>query len=285
MRALWRIVTEIWRAVRFELLSTFGSLLTIFLATILPGIIWVASKNLAKVESDLRNNITMDVFLRDGIRPTDIDSLKTRLLALEGIKDVAFISKEDALAKMRTRFGSELLLGLDENPLPASFELKIDKSLFEPGAAEALTKKIAAWPQVEDVVLAWDILNRLGKIINSVKILGLSLSLLVAFAAVFIVANTVRVAISDRRKTVEIMQLVGATRGYILSPFVLLGGFLGMAGATLSAAVLAWFSSYISKNMMSISFLEPHEIIVFILTGLLLGMIGAIIATQKYLEI
>ena len=285
MRALWRIVTEIRRAVRFELLSTFGSFLTIFLATILPGIIWVASKNLAKVESDLRNNITMNVFLRDEIRPTDIDSLKTRLLALEGIKDVAFVSKEEALAKMRARFGSELLLGLDENPLPASFELKIDKSLFEPGAAEALTKKISAWPQVEDVVLAWDILNRLGKIINSVKILGLSLSLLVAFAAVFIVANTVRVAISDRRKTVEIMQLVGATRGYILSPFVLLGGFLGMAGATLSAAVLAWFSGYISRSMMSISFLEPHEIIVFILTGLLLGMIGAIIATQKYLDI
>jgi len=285
MRSLWRIAIEMWRAVRFELLSTFGSLLTIFLATILPGIIWIASTNLAKIEYDLKSNITMDVFLRDGILSNDIDSLRTVLSAFKGIREATYISKDEALEQMRVKFGNEMLLDLEENPLPASFVLKIDESLFEPGAASDLTGKISAMPQVEDVILASGILNRLGKIIKSVKILGLSLSILVAFAAIFIVANTVRVAISDRRKTVEIMQLVGATRGYILTPFVLLGGLLGFTGAILSAAVLAWLSNYVSETMTQIIFLEPHELAAFILTGLLLGMIGAIMATQKHLSI
>jgi cell division transport system permease protein len=115
--------------------------------------------------------------------------------------------------------------------------------------------------------------------------LGYALALLVAFTAVFIVANTVRVAIADRRKTVEIMQLVGATRGYILTPFVLLGGLLGLVGAVISVFALAWISGYISRSFVMINFLMPHEIVAFILTGLLLGMVGAIVATRKYLKI
>jgi len=107
----------------------------------------------------------------------------------------------------------------------------------------------------------------------------------VAFSAVFIVANTVRVAISDRRKAVEIMQLVGATRGFILTPFVSLGGIIGLAGAGLASVFLWYLSGYVSKNVIEISFLNRYDILAFILTGLLLGMIGALVATRRHLRV
>jgi len=285
MRQLIRIAVEMWRAVKFELLPTFGSLLTIFLAMILPGIVWVTSKNLSRADYELRKNLIMNVFLAGELSSSRADTLKDEFLHIDGVTGAEYISKDDALSKMKARFGGEILEGLDENPLLSSFELRVTEAVLEPQAARTLVMRLKAFPEVDDVVFAGELLSRLGKILRSVKLLGYALALLVAFTAIFIVANTVRVAIADRRKTVEIMQLVGATRGYILTPFVLLGGLLGLVGAVISIFALAWISGYISQSFVMINFLMPHEIVAFILTGLLLGMVGAIVATRKYLKI
>lgn len=274
-----------WRAVKFELLPTFGSLLTIFLATLLPGIVWMTTRNLSRAEQELRDNLTMNVFLIEELSPAQADTLKIRFLQVNGVTGANYISKDAALARMKERFGGELLEGLDENPLPSSFELRVNESVLDPQAAKVVVARLKSHPEVDDVVFAGDLLSRLGRILNSVKALGYALAILVAFTAVFIVANTVRVAIADRRRTVEIMQLVGATRNYILTPFVLLGGLLGIAGAALSAIALAWIAGYVSRNLVAIDFLLPHEIVAFVLIGLLLGMVGAVVATRKYLKI
>jgi cell division transport system permease protein len=190
-----------------------------------------------------------------------------------------------ALQRMQEKFGPDMLQGLDENPLPASFVLKVDKSIFEPQAAEILVKKLRSYPEVDDVVFAAEILNRLSRIMKSIEIIGLALSCLVALAAIFIVGNTVRLVISDRRKTVEIMQMVGATRSYILMPFVSFGGFIGLTGAAASMAALSWTVRFISGHITNLVFLDPLEIVVFIVAGLVLGMVGAIVATLRYLKI
>ncbi|OGC91117.1 MAG: hypothetical protein A2W25_08300 [candidate division Zixibacteria bacterium RBG_16_53_22] len=281
MRQLIRIAVEMWRAVKFELLPTFGSLLTIFLAMILPGIVWVASKNLSRAESELRKNLVMNVFLTGELSSSRADSLKNQFLRIGGVTGAGYVSRDDALSRMKARFGGEILEGLDENPLPSSFELRVTEAVLEPRAARALVTRLKAFPEVDDVVFAGELLSRLGKVLRSVKMLGYALALLVAFTAIFIVANTVRVAIADRRKTVEIMQLVGATRGYILTPFVLLGGLLGLVGAVISVFALAEISGYISRSFVLIKFLMPHEIVAFILTGLLLGMLGAVVAREN----
>jgi cell division transport system permease protein len=127
---------------------------------------------------------------------------------------------------------------------------------------------------VEDVVFAGEMLDRLGHMIHSVRALGISIALLVCFSAVFIVGNIVRIAITDRRKAVEIMQLVGATRSYILTPFVLLGGFLGLFGALMAAIFL-----------VEVSYLDIYDAVAFVLAGLLLGMAGALMATRRFLKI
>ena len=81
------------------------------------------------------------------------------------------------------------------------------------------------------------------------------------------------------------MQLVGASRSYILTPFVSLGGLLGFVGGGF-AVLTVWFSSvYVSNNIIKINFLPENDIIAYILAGLLLGMTGALIATKKYLKI
>jgi len=285
MRYLFKALTEIRRASRFQPLSIFGTIVTIFLAMLLPGLFWVAANNLTAVEQKLKINMTVDVFLKDDVSHDEIDKMRDEFMAMDNIIDVIYFSKQDALYKMRESFGQDIIQDLDRNPLPASFSLVVDELVLEPGAADSLIARISAMDNVEEVVFARDILDQFSRITNSVKKFGIIIAILVIFSGIFISANTVRVAITDRKEVVEIMQIVGASRSYILTPFVLLGGSLGLVGTILSAVLLWYITRYISLNLVELKFLSPSELTAFILSGLLLGMLGSIFATRRHLKI
>jgi cell division transport system permease protein len=285
MRYLFKALKEIRRASRYQPLSIFGTIVTIFLAMLLPGLFWVAANNLSAVEQKLKINMTVDVFLQEGVSQADIEKLGSRFLELENITEVIFYSKQDALYKMREAFGQDIIQDLDQNPLPASFSLVVDEAALDPGAADTLIAELSAMDNVEEVVFARDILNQFSEITASVKRFGIIIAILVIFSGIFISANTVRVAITDRKEVVEIMQVVGASRDYILTPFVLLGGLLGFTGTTLSGFLLWYITIYISRNLVELKFLSLPELTAFVLSGLLLGMLGSILATKRYLKI
>lgn len=285
MRILFRMVIEIARAARHEMFSTLGTLLTVFLAMSLPGALWIISDNLSAVERELRSGVTMDVFLADGLSPDAINDLQSQILDIEGIVELKYLSKQDALFKMRETFGLDMIQDIDDNPFPASIILKIDEPRMKPGVSDSLAAEISWLPGVEDVVFAGEMLERLGHMLDSVRALGISIAVLVCFSAVFIVGNTVRIAITDRRKAVEIMQLVGATRSYILTPFVLLGGLLGLFGGLMSAVFLRFATGFISRHLVEVTYLDIYDALAFVLTGLLLGMTGALIAARRFLEV
>jgi cell division transport system permease protein len=285
MRYLFKTISEISRASRHQPLSIFGTIITIFLAMLLPGLFWIAVNNLQDVERELKADMTVDVFLVDDTPQSEIEKLRAELLLLHGVTDVRFYSKRDALFRMREWFGQDVILDLDENPLPPSFSLVVDDSVLEPEAADSLVSHLSQMDHVEEVVFARDILYRFSSITNSVERFGIIIAILVIFSGIFISANTVRVAITDRRQVVEIMQVVGASRAYILTPFVLLGGLLGFIGAILSVASLYFINQYVSGFLVQLQFLKLNEIVAFVLTGLLLGMMGALLAANRYLKI
>jgi cell division transport system permease protein len=285
MRYLLKAIKEIRRASRYQPLSIFGTIVTIFLAMLLPGLFWIAANNLTAVEQKLKINMTVDVFLRDEISQTDIEKLRAEFLELDNVTDVTFYSKQDALFKMREAFGQDVIRDLDQNPLPASFSLGVDEAVLDPGTADSLIAEISVMDNVEEVVFARDILNQFSDITTSVKRFGIIIAILVIFSGIFISANTVRVAITDRKEVVEIMQIVGASRSYILTPFVLLGGLLGITGTILSGVLLWYITGYISRSLVELKFLSTSELTAFVLSGLLLGMLGSILATKKYLKI
>ena len=285
MRYLFKTISELGRASRYQPLSIFGTVVTIFLAMLLPGLFWVAANNLTRVEQKLKTNMTIDVFLVENVSQADIEKMRGEFLTFDGITDVTFYSEQDALFRMRESFGQDIIQDLDVNPLPASFSLDVDDSVLEPGTADSLIARLSASDHVEEVVFPQEILQQFSKITGSITKLGIIVAVLVIFSGIFISANTVRVAITDRREVVEIMQVVGASRAYILTPFVLMGGLLGLMGTILSVILLWLVTRYISGILVELQFLNLHEIVAFVLTGLLLGMLGASLATKKYLKI
>jgi cell division transport system permease protein len=125
MNKLARLIIEIARGIRYEALSAFGTLMTIFLSMTFPGLFWVALINLNEIETQLKDDITIDVFLTDDIESGKIDDRIAELLKLDGAKAVKYLSKDDALFKMRESFGQGIIIDLDENPLPASFVISV----------------------------------------------------------------------------------------------------------------------------------------------------------------
>jgi len=285
MRYLIRTFVEIWRSVRFQPLSVIGTIVTIFLAMIMPGLFWVASNNLAAVESELREDLTINVFLTGNPTNDDIKRLRGELLIMEGVSRVDYFSKQDALFKMRESFGQQVIQDLDENPLPASFSLIIDEDILTQAKTDSIIGIISSMAGVDEVVFPREFLDRIKEITGAVKNIGIAMTFLVILSAIFISANTIRTAITDRKEVVAIMQIVGATRSYILTPFVILGGMIGLIGAALAILILWYGAGLVSNALVELSFLNISEMIAFVLSGLLFGMVGALLATRRHLKL
>ncbi len=285
MRYLIRTFVEIWRSVRFQPLSAIGTIVTIFLAMIMPGLFWVASNNLATVESELREDLTINVFLTGNPTNDDIKRLRGELLIMEGVSRVDYFSKQDALFKMRESFGQQVIQDLDENPLPASFSLIIDEDILTQAKTDSIIGIISSMAGVDEVVFPREFLDRIKEITGAVKNIGIAMTFLVILSAIFISANTIRTAITDRKEVVAIMQIVGATRSYILTPFVILGGMIGLIGAALAILILWYGAGLVSNALVELSFLNISEMIAFVLSGLLFGMVGALLATRRHLKL
>jgi len=285
-----KIGKEITRAIRTEFIAAFGTFLTIFLAMMMPAIIWLISKNLLLTESELKQGLTIDAYLLPDATQPQIDSLAGELSSFNFVDKIKFVSSQEALFQLREMFGSEMIEGLDENPLPPLFKLSLKPELFffEKAQFQRIIDTtlvgIAAIPGVDDVLFGGEILEKLNRSIKLIKTAGLIISILVLIASIFIVANTVRIAISDRKVTIEMMQLVGATRIYIMAPFVAIGGLLGLLGSGLALTTLFFAVNYLSGNVIKIAFFNFSETLLFLVFGIVVGLIGSLITLPRYLK-
>ena len=280
-----RFIVDVARLARNRPLSSLAVVFVLFLAMSLSGAFWIASKNLIEAAKDFRDSLTVDIFLQDDLSAEELASLRARLDDLAGSLAVTYISPEKALFKMREIFGRQMIEGLEENPLPVSFALHVNEKLLSSTAVDSLVEQLAHLPGVEEVVFPVDAVKKLDKLGRSLNFLGFSVAIAVLLATVVIVANTVRLTISEQRKTIEIMRLVGGTRNYILAPFISFGGILGLVAALLSVSFLAFSIDYVADHFIPVIFLGAHETLAFVLSGLLVGMVGAELAAAKYLRI
>jgi cell division transport system permease protein len=151
-----------------------------------------------------------------------------------------YVSKAQALARFRTEFAElvELAEGFDDNPFPASIEVRVIAAAERDGTAEALVRKLVALPGVADVRYDRDWLERVSAGVGTLRSAGLALALLMAVAAAVTVSMVVRLGLHARREEVQVMELVGAPLTYIRGPLVAEGFLQGGAGSALAMVVL-----------------------------------------------
>ncbi len=249
------------------------------------------SLNMESVLQRWAKNFGMVVYLNETISQEEEDSLKNQLAKDIDIIEVKYISKDAALDELRKTLGANALIleGVNENPLPSSFELRLKSALLEPGIIKNKAAQIEKMPGVEEIQYGEKWLSSLYTISKTMKIGSIVIGGAVFIAITFITYSTIKIFFYRRKEEIETLKLLGATRSFIRLPFLLEGLIIGLLGGIISS--LAIFSIYSFTSLKVIEFLPsvklfmislPFEIYIAVpLAGALVSVIGSFIAVGK----
>jgi len=247
---------------------------------ILLGVFFLVAFNLGIVVRSTSRYIELHVFLTEG---ADAGAVEDQLRCITGIAGTRFVSKEEALTELKTELGedSSIVDVLGSNPLPSSV-----RATLAPGAASAdglkdLQAKIGLLPGVAEVWSGQESLARLARVMRVSIWLGIGLLVVVSLAVAFIVFQTVDTSIASRRQEIEIMELVGATRSAVRTPFLLEGVLQGLLGGLCASLVVLLFA-----RVAALVLPEPVVPVgaLFALNlglGCMLGLVGSTLALGR----
>jgi cell division transport system permease protein len=233
---------EALRGLRRSSAPALAALLTILLTALVLGVFIPIVQATTGTANEVRGRVVVDVYVKESATATERAELERALETTGNVKSVEFISKQEALERAREKNprafkeGAELL---GHNPLPASFRVTPE----DPDRLERIVDRLA--PEGRPQLAAIDeVRNReeeTEKILSAtglVKALTAGLAVLLVFASVALIANTIRLSIFARRREVEVMKLVGATNWFIRWPFVIEGVIVGLLGGVLAVLLL-----------------------------------------------
>jgi cell division transport system permease protein len=243
----------------------------------------VLTINIYRIKATVEDRIEISAFLTDN---ADQIELTDKIMQLDGVKQVQYISKDDALKELRTDLGenSNILDILQRNPLPASLRIKINPDYKLPTKLGELEQKISLLKGIRETWSGKDIILRLHNIISVVTGFDIGILLIVFISVIFIVSRTVEATILARAREIEIMKLVGATSAMVKFPFYVEGFFHGLLGSIVSFLITVIIFYFISSF---VPFLQMPYLLILVFNifwGSILGIGGSYIALSRILK-
>ncbi len=241
-----------------------------------------------------KKGIRIMAYLKPGISNEKLLDMELNIRQIRGVQHIDFISKEAALdfLKEQMKGQASLLENIEENPLPDAFEISLSPELKDMDEIETLADQISLIPMVTDVEFGRLWLKRFVNIFNLFRMAAFGIGTLFFGASVFIIGNTIRLVLYSRREEIEIMRYVGATDGFIKTPFYIEGILLGAMGGIIGLA--AAFIGYImvSSNMVygfssgffRIRFFPLNISMVILFCSILVGWLGCFLSLNQFLK-
>lgn len=263
---------------------------------LLVGIYGLAVVTLRAAVGTWESDVHVSAYLRPGITDEARVAVQAALEARPEVAAVQFVSREDARAWLTERMPelTPALGELGDDALPASFEIALRPDHTGTAQVTAFVAAIQADGPYEDVDYGQEWVAKLTTFLSLLGVLGVALGGIIGVAALFLVANTIHLAVYARRDELEIMRLVGATDGYILGPFLVEGAIQGLLGAGVAlgalwavhAGLLLRLQSMLSLAFgdESLPFLPATWLAGMVFGGLGLGVGAAWAAVRRFLS-
>ena len=288
---------EAFRALRRNGAPSMAAIVTTVTTVILLGVlIPVFQTTQAKSES-VRDSLEFRVPVYDDATPAEIDALQAKLEAIPHVASVRFIDKEEALAESITQLHGY-------NPLPGNFSVKPDdaSNLEAVRAAVAPPGPNGDPKPISSIVVAENPTfeqqqggKKIEQVTSALKIVLTVITALLILASLMLVGNTIRLSIYTRRREVEVMRLVGATRWFIRWPFMIEGVVVGFAGGLIAILIL-WlgkitivdplsdtFSFLAAQNNSTLSF--PLLVAILFGASVLVSAVGSGVTLRRFLKV
>ncbi len=304
MITFWRVFKSGFRnTFRHAWLSTAATaimVITLLIMTFFAFSIVFVRTQLAEV----KQKIDLSLFITDDATQDNIQALQAKVLTVNGVKSVEYVSKTDALKRLEASSseGQKLAKSASDigNPLPASLEVKLE-NVEQIGQINQQIKALPEGSIITDTSLDSRDENRKGVIENVIKIsngiarVGGVLSLVFLVVALLVIFNTIRMAIFTRREEIEIMKLVGATKWFIRGPFIVEGSLYGVFGAVIATVILIPLSRAITPFLVDklnagstlATFGGNFYLVVLGMLGLgiLIGAVSSWLAISRHLKL
>jgi len=298
-------IREAFRALRRNAAPSMAAIVTTIVTVILLGVLIPVLQTTAAKSDQVRRQLNVQVALYADATKAEIAALHGRLEAVPHVATVRFISKAAALEELRESLGKnksqELTAQLHENPLPASFRIKPDDAsnltqirtaIMRPGPNG---KPDPISPIIQNVFDRQQAAEQIAQVTGALKIVLTVITALLITASLLLVGNTIRLSIYTRRREVEVMRLVGATRWFIRWPFMIEGVLVGFSGGAVAILIL-WlgkitivdplsktFSFLAAQNNGSLSF--PLLIGILFGAAVLVSAIGSGVTLRRFLKV
>jgi cell division transport system permease protein len=285
-RRVFYIVDEAVRTLRRHKGLTSISIVIMSLSLLMLAVFLLATDNILKVVGEAQEEMKIYVYLDDRAGQGAIEGLYQAILVQDEVQSVDFVSKDQALADFRDQLGdgADMLSALRANPLPNSFHVEPKPEFKNRDAMVALSARIQSMSGVEEVRYGKEFIDKFHAIVRGIYYIDVVVGFIVILSAVFIIANAVRLTVISRRKTIEILKLVGATDPYIVAPFVIEGAFQGGVAAILSLVLLRLVTEATSNAIPDLTFFSTEKSLLYLLICVLIGSLGSFVALRKILR-
>jgi cell division transport system permease protein len=284
-------ITRAWQGFWRNAAMSLAATATMTLMLLLLSSFWIVQAGFLASLSYIEDKVGVVADLDENIRAADLADLQARLGAMPEVRSVEYVSKEEALARFRAERAAQgqedLTPYLTENPLPASLEVKLRK----PDDYHTIATLLGAEPIVASVQNIEDTTDRLVQITSFLRTFGVLLLAVIGSIVLFIVINTIRLAVLGRAEEIEVMRLVGASDAFIRWPFVFEGALVGLLGAAVSLGVLVGAAEPLSRFMVGFFQILPINVgsisrdvtVLVVGAGTGLGVLGAWVSVRTYL--
>jgi cell division transport system permease protein len=274
--------------------ATTPALGSMTLLLVLTGLVGLGAYGIQRLAaSQATNAAVLHVYLRDDAKTSDVDALRGRLADDRRVDSVTYVSKADALKRAQHRPGlPDLANGADDNPFPASLEVKLH-NVQDVGAVAASSGSSSAVDPILPTSYNPGAYDRIQKVMAVVGVAGAAFLLLLGFVAIAVTANSIRAAIFSRQHEVAIMQLVGAPRWMVRGPFLVEGALTGgVAGLVAGVVTLLASLAAVAAGASTFSQIAPGitvaaclltAVLVFV-AGIVLGAAASLLSVHRQLE-
>jgi cell division transport system permease protein len=305
MSRLFFFIREAFRALRRNGAPSMAAVVTTVVTVTLLGVLIPVFQTTQAKSNEVRDSLETRVAIYDDATRAEINSLEHKLEAIPHVASVKLITKAEALNELKEDLGKqksgELLTQLHSNPLPANFQIKADdasnlnavQAAIEPPGPDGKPQSIS--PIVQDQFTRQEDSRQIEKVTSALKIILTVITALLIVASLMLVGNTIRLSIYTRRREVEVMRLVGATRWFIRWPFMIEGVVVGFTGG-LVAILILWLGKLTivdplsnsigflaAQNSTTLSF--PALVAILFAASVLVSAVGSGVTLRRFLKV
>jgi cell division transport system permease protein len=221
------------------------------------------------------------------------ERLRREALRMDGVKDVRYVSREEALKDLKVALkGHDAILdGIEAGALPASLEITLSEAARDPAGAASVAERLKALDWIDEVQYSSEWVDKFSSVLGFVEAAAVAIGAFLAAATVFVVSNTVRLAVYARRDEIEILGLTGASAAYIKIPFFIEGAVEGALGGGLAVAMLAGLRHFLTPRIPPyLGFVADPPVgaaglmAMLVAAGVFMGVAGGLVSMGRFLK-